>query len=371
MKSVIITLALSYNYGAVLQSYALAEKLKQLGVEVEIYNYNDKKRITFNLTFKAKIKHFVWDIVKKILTLGKKERNYKKFRNQYLPLTKIKYKNNLDLRKNPGEYDLYISGSDQIWNPDLFVYDTSYFFDFLPDEKRRISYSSSFGKASFNEDYKEKCGKYLKKYEKISVREASGVNIVSELCGKSAECTLDPTLLLSMEEWDNLAQKASKRAKNFNGILCYVMKGDSKVVNAIEEIAQKLSKKTSLPIMRLGLKEYEVFKYGKKGSHLTATPIDYLKYFMNAEYVVTNSFHGTAFSINFGKKFYVPINDELPPEKALHERISSLINLVGAENCIVKTSNMIINDVEISHLQDKLKIEREKSLDFIKECIKC
>lgn len=370
MKSVIITLALSDNYGAVLQSYALAEKLKQLGLDVEIYKYQDKKRLTFNLSFKAKVRHFTWNLVQFLLTLGKKKRNYQKFRKQYLPLTKKRYKNSLDLRRMPGEYDLYISGSDQIWNPDLFVYDTSYFFDFLPADKKRISYASSFGKASFNDDYKEKCGGYLSKYDRISVREQSGINIVKDLCGKVAECTLDPTLLLTMEEWGEITVKASNRAKKFKGILCYVMAGDTKVVNAIEEIAQKLSKETSLPIMRLGVKEYQMLKYGKSGSHVTASPVDYLQYFMNAEYVVTNSFHGTAFALNFGKKLYVPINDELPLEKALHERISSLLTKVDATDAIVPISSMLeLKNIDMEQTKKLLELEREKSLEFLKKAV--
>lgn len=370
MKAVIITLALSDNYGAVLQSYALAEKVKQLGIDVKIYKYQDKKRITFNLSFKAKVRYAAWGIVRFLLTLGKKKRNYQKFRKNYLPLTPKRYKNSLDLRKDLGEYDLYISGSDQIWNPDLFIYDTSYFFDFLSDDKKRISYASSFGKASFNEDYKELCGEYLSKYSSISVREQSGVNIVNKLCGKAAECTLDPTLLLTMEEWDEIAIHASKRAKKFKGILCYVMEGDPKVVNAIEEIAQKLSKETSLPIMRLGIKEYRMLKYGKNGSDVTASPIDYLKYFMNAEYVVTNSFHGTAFAVNFAKKFYVPINDELPREKALHERISSLLTMVNATDAIIPiSSGLRLKNIDLEQTKKILVSERERSLAYLKKAV--
>ena len=364
-----MTLSLSNNYGAVLQTYALAKKVEDLGIETEVYKYNDDKRFTYGCSFTKKIIHTVWQYAKDALSLWQRKIGFSKFRKNNIPFTKERYHDNTQLRKAPQNYDVYISGSDQIWNPDMFLYDTSYFFDFLPDGCRRISYASSFGKGSFNGNYKEKCGDLLSKYDSISVREESGVSIVKELCGKEAECVLDPTMLLTREEWNVIADKAKNKAKSFKGILCYIMPGDTKVVSAIVKTAKDLSEKKGLPIMYLGIKEYDVFKYGIKNSDIFASPMDFVAYFKNAEYVVTNSFHGTAFSLIYGKKFYIPINDSLPKEKALHERITSIVKQMDAENALLYISNTETKEIEVKKIQKNLSAQRERSIKFLKDSL--
>ena len=340
MKAAIITLAVSENQGAVLQTYALCKAIEKFDITPVVYKYNDNKRILGSLQGSAKIKHAVWKQLKRVITLGVKGKKYRLFRNQYIPFTTKRFDNNADLRNDDTKYDIYISGSDQIWNPDIFLYDTSYFLDFVPQGEIKISYASSFGKATFNKSYCKKCAELLNEYKKISVREESGIKIVKNLCGKNAEVVLDPTLLLDEREWHELAVHAKKKAKNFKGILCYVMPGDSTVTDAIESIAQQLHKKTGLSICRIGVKEYDILKYGYKQTDIFAGPLDFLSYFENAEYIVTNSFHGTAFSLNFSKKFYVVINKLLDSKEALHERVISLLDKVQANNAIIYTDNV-------------------------------
>lgn len=369
MKAVIMTLSLSNNYGAVLQTYALAKKVEDLGIETEVYKYNDPKRLTYGCSFSKKIIHRAWLYVRDALSLWQRKIGFSKFRKNNIPFTKERYYDNSQLKKAPQKYDVYISGSDQIWNPDIFLYDTSYFFDFLPDSCRRISYASSFGKSSFNGSYREKCGELLSKYDSISVREESGVSIVKELCGKQAVSVLDPAMLLTQDEWNVIAAQAKNKAKSFKGILCYIMPGDAKVVSAIVKKAKDLSEKTGLPIMYLGIKEYDVFKYGLKNSDIFASPMDFVAYFKNAEYVVTNSFHGTAFSLIYGKKFYIPINDSLPKEKALHERITSIVKQMDAENALLYISKMETKEIEVEKIQNNLSAQRECSLNVLKDSL--
>lgn len=368
MKIVIITTALSDNYGAALQTYALAEFLKQNGYYVDVYNYNNPKRISGSMTLKQNVIHRGLEFFKSIVTLGIKKKRFEEFRNQYIPLTKKKYKSNLELNQDYGDYDVYISGSDQIWNPDFFVFDTSYFLDFLPEDKFRISYASSFGKATFgSEKYSEKCGRLLSKYNYISVREKSGINIVNELCKQKAHLVLDPTLLLNSDSWVNLCTKECKD----KFILCYIMPGDKTVVAAIDTIARMLQDLSGLRILRIGIKEYEIFRYKRNEIDLCAGPIEFLNYFKHAEYVVTNSFHGTAFGINFQKKLYVPINDSLNSSKALHERIMSLLELFNATEVLIPVSQ-IQDDFHLdtkqefmSSVGEKLELEREKSKQWL------
>lgn len=372
MKASVITLVLSDNYGAALQSAAFAHALRQCGAEPTFYRYQDWSRITYGMSKAAHIKHFAFNCIKACLTQGVRQKRFDAFRKSYIPMTKKLYGNNAELREEPGDYDVFISGSDQIWNPKLFLFDYSYFLDFAPEGAKRISYASSFGKADFEEEYKEKCGNLLSKYSHISVREKSGEKIVSDLCGKEAVTCVDPSLLLTKEDWAPMMANASEKSKNFKGILCYHMPGDGLVQSAIESLAQQLHQKTGLPIMRLGVKEHTVFRYPKGETDIKAGPSEFLAYFAGAQYVVTNSFHGTAFAMNFGKECYNPINDTLPPEKALHERIVSLLTQTEATAQMLPASNPILPEtccVNRERSQTLLKNLRAQSLSYLKEAL--
>lgn len=372
MKTAIMTLALSDNYGAALQAYGLAHAVKALGHETQVYRYQNWSRITYGMGAVSRAKFEAFLLAKAILTQNQRKKRFDAFRETYIPLTPKAYGNNDELRADPGDFDLYISGSDQIWNPKLFIFDYSYFLDFVPEGKRKISYASSFGKADFEEDYKEKCGKLLSDYSHISVREKSGEAIVKDLCGKNATTCLDPTLLLSREEWMPMMANASEKAKSFNGILCYFMPGDTLVNNAIESVAQQLHKKTGLPIMRLGIKEHKVFSYPRGETDIKAGPAEFLAYFNGARHVVTNSFHGTAFSVNFGKDCYIPINDTLPKEKALHERITSLLTQVDATAFMLPASNPALPEnrsLDQEKIAEHLNALRQESLHYLKDAL--
>lgn len=368
MKAAIMTLALSDNYGAALQTYGLVKALEDMDITPAVYRYQDWSRVTYGMSAAARVKHQAFKTVKGCLTMGKRTKRFAAFREKYLAMTAKTYGNNAQLRADPGDYNVYISGSDQIWNPKLFIFDYSYFLDFVPQGKKKISYASSFGKAGFEDSYKEKCGALLSQYSHISVREKSGEAIVKDLCGKEAVTCLDPTLLVTKAQWEPLMADASEKAKNFQGILCYIMPGDSLVTDAIESLAQQLHQKTGLPIMRLGIKEHTVFRYKAGETDIKAGPAEFLAYFAGARYVVTNSFHGTAFCVNFGKEAYIPINDTLPPEKALHERIVSLLTLTDAMALTVPASNPVLRQKPMGQekITEKLAALRQASLDYLK-----
>ncbi len=372
MKTAIMTLALSDNYGAALQTCGLAHAIRALGHDTRVYRYQNWSRITYGMSALSRIKYEGFRLSKAILTQGVRQKRFDAFRESHIPFTQKFYGNNEELRADPGEFDVYISGSDQIWNPKLFVFDYSYFLDFVPEGKKKISFASSFGKAGFEEDYKEKCGKLLGEFSHISVREKSGEAIVKDLCGKTATTCVDPTLLLTRQDWAPMMENASEKARNFRGILCYFMPGDKLVTDAIESIAQQLHKKTGLPIMHLGIKEHTVFSYKRGETDIKAGPADFLAYFSGAQYVVTNSFHGTAFSMNFGKECYIPINDTLPKGKALHERITSLLTQVGATERMLPASNPILPEdlhTDWTQIASNLSRMRQDSMEYLKHAL--
>ena len=169
-----------------------------------------------------------------------------------------------------------------------------------------------------------------------------------------------------------MMENAHEKAKTFNGILCYHMPGDGLVQEAIEKIAQQLHQKTGLPIMRLGVKEHTIFRYPKGETDIKAGPSEFLAYFSGAQYVVTNSFHGTAFAMNFSKECYNPINDTLPPEKALHERIVSLLTQTEATAQMLPASNPVLPETyDVDHVKSQklLAAMREESLSYLKNAL--
>ncbi len=374
MKAGIITL-LSDNYGAVLQAYALTKAVEKNGIQAEIIHYNDKNRITYGLSPKRKLLHAGRNVLTLLLTGHRKHRKLEQFRRQHLPLSSVHYTTHTQLAAYPPLYDIYISGSDQIWNPDLFQFDYSYFLPFAPEGANKISYASSFGKASFAGRYAQTCGAMLKPYRHISVRETSGVPIVKMLCGKTAEVCLDPTFLLTKEEWQSLIQDYHGKYANKRYILMYVMPGDTKVTDAMEQTAQILSRRTGCPIMRLGQQEYELLRYGRKGCDPACGLDDFLCLFANAEYVVTNSFHGTAISLIFEKRFYVPINLQLENRQALHERTKSLVDILNIPNVFLPCDTIRDDTVpetwpyEERAYAERLAKAREQSLTYLRKAL--
>ena len=148
MKTAIITLGLSDNYGAILQTCALADAVEALGHNTEVFRYQNWARITYGMSAVSRVKHFCFECIKACLTQNQRKKRFTAFREAYIPLTQKLYGNNDELRADPGDYDVYISGSDQIWNPLLFLFDYSYFLDFVPEGKKKISFASSFSFSS-------------------------------------------------------------------------------------------------------------------------------------------------------------------------------------------------------------------------------
>lgn len=331
------------NYGATLQAVALNKFLNLNGFDAENLDYNDINRVKNSLSFKQKIVNDLWTKVAVKLIIGnKKADKFEAFRQTNLKLSKNKWRSKEALASDCPQYDIYISGSDQIWNPDVMRDDYNYLLAFAPDGAKKIAYASSFGKSKLPESTKDTYKKYLSGFQSIAVREKSGKAIVKELLGYEPEQVVDPTLLLNAEDWAKITGCKSGEEKY---ILCYYMPGDSIVCGAIKTISENLSKQTGYKIVNLGLKEYYKFKSGMD-CRVDAGPADFVNLFLGAEYVVTNSFHGTAFSTNFAKKVYVPINKDLDGTKARHIRMVDYLKAIGMENSIIPVgADGVIPDV--------------------------
>ncbi len=331
------------NYGATLQAVALNSFLNSKGFNAENLDYNDVNRVKNSLSFKQKIINDLWTKVAVKLIIGNmKKEKFEAFRKENLKFSKGQWRSKEALAADCPEYDIYMSGSDQIWNPDVMRDDYNYLLAFTPDSAKKIAYASSFGKSKLPDNKKDTYKKYLLRFNSIAVREKSGKDIVNDLLGYEPEQVVDPTLLLNAEDWSKITKYKPSEEKY---ILCYYMPGDNIVCGAIKKIAEDLSKKTGYKVVNLGLKEYYKFKSGMD-CRVDAGPADFVNLFLGAEYVVTNSFHGTAFSTNFNKKVYVPINKDLDNTKARHIRMVDYLKTIGMDNSIIPVgADGVIPDV--------------------------
>ena len=371
MKNIgIITFHESINYGGILQAYALQKILADIGYDPEIIDYCSPQRGLASLSRFRRVQHFVWHaVVKKMLVGAVRQKRTEDFRRKYFQRSAQKYFDAETLHAEPPQYDAYITGSDQVWNPKNISNDSSYFLTFAPEGKRRISYAASFGVSQIQDRFVSDYAKRLNQIHYLSTREVEGKLIIEQLTGRNAEIVLDPTLLLDQEQWRRIAVPYQSLGPY---ILCYYMPGDTAVNKSITAFAYQVAGKTGCRVICVGQKEY-MRLLPWKNSVFDAGPAEYLGLFQNASFVVTNSFHGTAFAINYRKPFLVPINKELPPERALSSRITTLLKKLKLEHRLLPAGadlpEKYVLDLDYKAVEVILEREKQNSLAFLKNAL--
>lgn len=310
MQIGIITFHCADNYGAVLQCYALKKYIEKMGENVEIINYAPyhlTSRYNIFPTFKevlGKIKNkgiiYTWKniifvCIKTFLKRLNKKKKFKEFRFFYIGIKSKKIKKITN--RNCPDYDMYIAGSDQIWNPTSNRGDTTYYLDFVDDKSKKVSYAASIGTFDIDE-YKSVMAKYLQRFDFISIREELFRDLIENISHKKVSVVLDPVFLLDLKDWDKLTGKIRRFSEKF--IFMYLFNKDNDAI----KLANKLSRKYNLPIVHFyyGTLRKKLEKDGK--CFFFDGPLDFLWYIKHAEYIITNSFHCVAFSLIFKKEFY-------------------------------------------------------------------
>lgn len=366
-----ITYHKTSNYGGILQAYALQKTLVDMGHVSEIIDYwNPQIRIAAFSRYR-RVRHFVWHgLVKRMLVGIERQKRTEEFRRKYLRLSVRDYSDVETLHSDPPLYDAYITGSDQVWNPSIHNRDSSYFLTFAPPGKTRISYAASFGASQIQNRFVSDYEKWLKQIHYLSTRELEGKQIIEQLTGRDADILLDPTLLLDQEQWRRIAipYESSKPY-----ILCYYMPGDREVNKSITELARQVSTLTGWGAICIGQKEYMRLHPWRR-SIFNAGPAEFLGLFQNASFVVTNSFHGTAFSVNYRKPFLVPINQELPPGKALSSRITTLLKTLKLEHRLLPVGERLpvenVLDMDYQAAATILQQEKQRAIDFLRNALR-
>lgn len=355
MKKIkILTFHRAVNYGALLQTYALYQSVKKYNEEVEILDYRCPNIENYYYRIFAKEKT-VQEILKSILFVRKqRKRNQKfeKFREKYLKLADASV-----LERVEAETDRFLVGSDQVWNYGCTGGDTTYLLDFVKEKKKKYSYAVSFGKMTRSEEEKMKLLEYLKNFECFSMREEKGRKWIATHLGKESRLDLDPTLLLSCEEW----KKISVVPKEKNYILIYSVNLPDKILEIGRRIAKEMGKK--LIVITLNNKYYAK-KTEKNESE--ASIEEFLGWFLMADFIITNSFHGTVFSILFEKEFFTLENEKTGLDNS---RLQTLLERTGLLERLKKEirETDFQKKIDYKTVKTKQKEMRQDSLSYLKE----
>lgn len=362
MKIGTLTYHRAVNYGAVLQTYALQKVLDKLGIENEVIDYrSDFIEWVYKPFCMRKVKN-LWDFVKVIEGAPIKSRKMKQFfdfTEKNIRLSKEKYtKENISNANDI--YDLFISGSDQVFNFKCSNNDKNYFLDFVTDNKKKNSYAASFGFDKIPDEHVEEYKRLLSTFNNISVREEQGVKIVKDAVQKEATEVLDPTLLLSGDEWKEIIKTPKIHDKGY--ILVYAMKPSDMLIH----FADKLEKMTGLEILfikdALTREGHNVLKENiRYVKHVD--PAEFVELFSKAEYVITNSFHGTAFSINFNKKFFTEL---LAPETKVNSRLENILDMLDLRSRqILSLDNVTLDEIDYERVNNILEERKKISIDYL------
>lgn len=383
MKKIgIVTYVRTDNYGAELQGYALRKKLDLLGFSAEVLNIDkveiDGKtfremacgailkrlrknpiegilsiaQIAFRMLFRTKRRKSTTEIARQ----KSREDAFLEFweneiiHTEYIPLDK--------LSESSGKYDILIAGSDQIWNYTRTSYLDPYFLTFAANGTKKLSYAASFSVSSIPPNRQDQYRALINNVDHISVRETDGLNIIKKLTGRFAELVVDPTLLLQKEEWLKVSSDRIKIDRSY--ILTYSLNSST----GYWKIVKQYAKKYNLAIVNLRHDFDDRKLIDNQIDIFDAGPREFLYLLSNAKMVITNSFHGTIFSINFG----VPFLSVISRISGTNSRIHSILAKLDLGSCLMYDDEMDLErpiEIDFTHSHKILEKEINKSLDFL------
>lgn len=369
MKIGILTFHRAYNYGAQLQVFALCKTLEKLGNKPEVINYQPNYLIKPYRLFKYVIYRgftirsllsMVKQFIITLITAGDwytKHRKFRKFHKTYLSLSKKSYSQVTDFPKNLN-YDLVITGSDQVWNNEITNRDETFFLNLMcMGNIKKASYAASFSSDLVTQkDYKWMAER-INKINKISVREHSLKKELLPHIKNPISVVLDPTLLFTKSDWEKWAIPPKIKSKY---LLCYRARGSKE---SLQPIVLKLAREKNLQIIDLSQVGYQWFN----GSYQGICPLEFVGLIKHAECIVSVSFHGTALSVILEKDFYSVMLDD-----GRDGRVKDLLILLKLESRLIKIDSEIsFTKVEDYNVPNKLlTIERQKSLMFLQNITK-
>lgn len=367
----ILTYFYFYNYGTMLQGFAtqlLFNKFANIDAEIIDYRFGEKiishKKdiiLTRLRRFFIYIKEFkrVYYTSKyaKLKTLRNK--NFDKFASEYLKLSPKRYMYEKDIAGEVPRYDIYVTGSDQTWSPKI-GFSPVLFLNYTTENSVKASYAASLGVSKLTEEQSSYFAKELQKYDFLSCRESLGSEMLAKISGRCVKTVLDPTLMIDSDEWMHYAIKPNIVGKY---ILCYFL-GDR---DYYRDYVGQLSKQTGLPVYYIPV-NWKDFR--KKNNLLwNVGPSEFLGLIANAEYVCTDSFHGTIFGVNFHREVRVFLKHAGNVSGGDNSRLFDILKRLGIDNMLVaeysKGDIIIESHINYACVDQLLAAEREKSMKYI------
>ncbi len=366
MRVGILTYHRAYNYGSALQNYALNSYLRSEGIDALTIDYTNQNQRDMYKIFQpvngvmSLLRNVQTFMFLKDLIIHKKR--FDNFIDENIPKTRTVYLKE-DLCNIVENFDYFVCGSDQIWNASCYDFDKSYLLDFVKDKKKCISYAPSIAIAEIPEEWNDMFKEHISDYKAVSLREQKGADFISKVINKPVPVLMDPVFLLSEEEWSELSV-APKLNKPY--IFCYFI-GD---VKGMREFAKKMRKETNLPLVVV-YKNIRDMAYPNKKLY-SAGPREFVGLIKNAEYICTNSFHATAFSIIFKKNFWS--FTDIDHGISAGSRIDNIAEMFDLRHRVLNYTNMnnvnFTEQIEFSDAMEKIKENKvNEAKTFLKNAL--
>ena len=368
MKKIgILTLHRATNFGAVLQAYALQQTVQRLGCQCVVIDYLRRLRPSiYSLFVFPNSRNAIQRNALSLLYLIPKLRARRRFANfmaKRMDLTSRSFDGFEDISANCPKFDAYISGSDQVWNPNRLLesHGRVFYLDFVMS--RRIAYAPSFGVTEIPAELQGEVIRMLSKFDFLSAREDTGCDLVRSLTGLAAEHVLDPAYLLPSSEYDKVAVAPSIKEP-------YILHYPMTISPSLDRLVLKMRKKLKLPLVTVLPIQNNPLKHSYADRVVfDAGPSEFLGWMKNATFVCTNSFHGTAFSIIYRKNFLAV------PATLGNTRLSSLLKKLGimsrqveGADCL-QDSKIIAEAIDYGPVVSRLNQEIAKSTAYLKKAL--
>ena len=363
----IVTVYGNINFGSNLQSFALQTILKRLGYDSEnIRLLHSSRRNRFLQINRFYIKYFLYETFFFLLNDARKRSHlFEKYVFKNIKTSKYNIQNIENLEKEgKSPFKFYICGSDQIWAPNQF--NPYYFLSFCKIKSKKIAYAPSVGLRSIPENLIARYNELINNISSLSIREADGAKLLKDITGLDIPVVLDPTLLLNRLDWLNHAGQFNANEKY---ILCYFLTQNNKYFSEVEEFARLHGMKVYV----LPSNRYD-YRWGDRIFY-NIGPREFIQILNKAEVMLTDSFHGTIFSINLHKNFYTFLRfDESDPLNQ-NSRVINALSEFGLSDHLIDTKSQLMSkklyvDIDWKVMENELNMRRKFSLGFLKQSLK-
>lgn len=350
-KCGIITYHFATNYGAMLQCYALKNAIEKLGADAEVLNYVSEKQLDNNSLYRTKqgLKGFI----KNALVFpfhhvrSKRQKRCIEFRKKYIVTNQKQLENINELKQycDSRAFNVLISGSDQVWNPNVYDFNEAFFYPFATSSKK-VGYAVSIGNAKKSD--LEYYVKWINEFDKITVREKQSIKLIESLTGKkNIVSVVDPVFLVPKEHWKSILSKVKQQ----NYLVCYFVKNHN--IDKKISLAHKIAADKGLKVIIINsrITKYNFFEHVVSD----AGPIEFLSLINGADFVCTDSFHGTAFSLLLEKQFITLIENS----EGTDNRKLGLLDTVGLRNRSYSLDAEPLGDFDskLDYMNIRVKIE--------------